>query len=190
MKQRNAGFTLIEVMLVVILMAGVATLAVGLIPPSNEDRSQDLSQQLYHRLRLLTEQSVLTGVDYGVRVERHSYQFLQLTRDGWQPLPDNRTFSDTQDDDMILTLEMLGFSWDEQDTLFEPGSLFDEDMFRDEEEEKQLPPQIIVMASGELTPFDIQLTLDEMDEPWRIVGDEVGRLTLLAPGETLDDARE
>ncbi len=190
MRSRATGFTLIEVMLVVILMASIATAAVVMIPQSSQDNAEDEARRLYQLTRLLSEQAVLTGVDYGIWVGRESYEFRELTRDGWENMTDSAYFSKVElnDNDLSLGVDMLGFSWEQRGTLFKPGSLFDEDMFRDEEEERKNDPQIVIMSSGEFTPFEISLEWSSVEGPWRVNANEVGRLTLLAPGEELDDA--
>ncbi|WP_087023281.1 type II secretion system minor pseudopilin GspH [Thaumasiovibrio subtropicus] len=185
MRSRSAGFTLIEVMLVVILMASIAMAAVVMIPQSQEDNVEEEARRMYQLTRLLGEQAVLTGTDFGIWVGREGYEFRRLTRDGWENIEDSAYFSrvEFEDQDLKLGVDMLGFSWEQRGTLFKPGSLFDEDMFRDEEEERKNDPQIVVMASGELTPFEITLEWSNTEPPWRLLGNEVGRLQLLAPGE-------
>ncbi|WP_413113148.1 type II secretion system minor pseudopilin GspH [Thaumasiovibrio sp. DFM-14] len=191
MRRSVAGFTLIEVMLVIILMASLAMMAVVMIPSSSKDNAEQEAQRLYQLTRLLSEQAVLTGVDYGIWVGRESYAFRQLGRDGWEEMSDSRHFSDVEfkDGQLTLKLDLVGFSWENRGRLFKPGSLFNDDLFRDEEESRKNDPQIVVMASGELTPFAIELEWSSVDPPWQVLGNEIGVLTLLAPGEELDDAR-
>ncbi len=73
------------------------------------------------------------------------------------------------------------------DRLFNPGSLFDEEMFADKKEEKQEPPpQLFVLSSGEVTPFVLSVFPkgQPRDEQWRVEAQENGTLRLLAPGDS------
>ena len=133
---------------------------------------------------------MLNGVDYGIRVEPHQYNFLQLTQDGWQPLEGAKFYTDVKLDNAITTQVEIGGAWKDKDRLFKSDSLFkDEDLFtKSDEEKKKIKPQIVVMASGEYTPFTLSFEVDGENQFWRVSADEVGNLVLLKPGETLEQA--
>ncbi len=52
------------------------------------------------------------------------------------------------------------------------------------EEEKEQPPQIFILSSGEVTPFVLSIYPKQQNiESWRIIAEENGQIRLLAPGE-------
>ncbi len=185
---RMNGFTLIEILLVLVLLAGSAVAVIMTLPEPQDDRVKNQASRFYQLVQLLGEDAILNGVDFGVRIERHGYEFLQLRAKEatWQPLENSRYFSTVEvEDDITLTVEIGSAVWKDEDRLFKPGSLFDPDMFIDEKEEKKTkPPQILVMASGEYTPFTVAFEVLGENEFWRVHGDEVGHLWLLSPQES------
>ncbi|WP_211092038.1 type II secretion system minor pseudopilin GspH [Vibrio agarilyticus] len=188
------GFTLIEILLVLVLLSLTAVAVVTTLSTAVNTDARDQAQSFYQRVRLLNEEAVLSGKDFGVRwdEEQRRYRLLHLNQDGWQPLEYARIPSDTEwSEELVVALEIGSSAWQDQDRLFEPGSLFDEEMFAElEEEKKQRPPQILLLSSGELTPFTMAFYPHDGDseqDAWRVVAKENGQLIQLAPGEVLDD---
>jgi general secretion pathway protein H len=185
------GFTLIEIMLVMVLLSFSAMAVVMTLPDSSSDQTKDYANQLYQRLLLLSEESMLIGREYGFNVtsSNNEYQFVQLKSDGWQWLEHKRIPEKTELSDVVAVELTLGNTvWFDNDTLFEQGSLFDEEMFAEYEEIKQLPPpNLILSSSGDLTPatiafYESNLSSDSAHS-WRVVLRENGTIGLLAPGE-------
>jgi general secretion pathway protein H len=188
MKKRAAGFTLIEMMLVLVLLATSAVAVIISLPESKDDKVKDEAARFYQLVQLLGEDALLNGVDYGIRIERHRYQFLELTRNDWQPIKESKFFTEVDvGEDINLRVEIGGYSWQDKDRLFKPGSLFDEDMFAEQTDKNKIkPPQVVVMASGEYTPFTLDFEVDGQNQFWHVQADELGQLFLLHPGEELD----
>ncbi|BCG16276.1 type II secretion system protein GspH [Vibrio alginolyticus] len=161
MKQmrKHNGFTLIEILLVLVLLSLTAVAVISTLPTSQKDLSKQYAQSFFQRLQLLNEEAVLSGKDFGVRVDdaKSTYVLLSLTSEGWQPLKLKQIPSKTKlEEDIALQLELGGGAWDNDERLFKPGSLFDEDMFAEEEDEKKIePPQVFIFSSAEVTPFTL-----------------------------------
>ena len=191
MNKRAAGFTLIEILLVLVLLATSAVAVVMTLPESKEDKVKEEAARFHHLVQLLGEDALLNGIDYGIRIERHRYQFLELTSKEWQPIAESRFFTEVEvGDDIDLRVEMGGYSWQDKDRLFKPGSLFDEDLFAEQtDKDKIKPPQIVVMASGEYTPFTLAFEVDGVNQFWRIQADELGQIFLLRPGDELNTGK-
>ncbi|PSW13120.1 type II secretion system protein GspH [Photobacterium sanctipauli] len=190
--KRAAGFTLIEIMLVLVLLATSAVAVIISLPESQEDKVKEQAARFHHLTQLLGEDALLNGIDYGIRVERNRYQFLQLTSQDWQPIEESRFFTEVEMDEGIrLKVEIGGYSWEDKDRLFEPGSLFNEDLFAEQtDKDKIKPPQVVVMASGEYTPFTLEFEVSGENQFWRVQADELGQLFLLPPGETIKSLAE
>jgi general secretion pathway protein H len=192
--QKHLGFTLIEILLVLVLLSLTAVAVITTLPTSQKDLSKQYAQSFYQRVQLLNEEAVLSGKDFGVRVDdaKSTYALLNLTQDGWQPLELKQIPSSTKlEDGIAIQLELGGGAWDKDDRLFEPGSLFDEDMFADEEEKKkEKPPQVFIFSSAELTPFTLSFYPQDGDaenDGWRVIGKETGEIKLFAPGEEAEE---
>ncbi|WP_305818323.1 type II secretion system minor pseudopilin GspH [Photobacterium leiognathi] len=192
MMKRSAGFTLIEIMLVLVLLATSAVAVISTLPDNKRDEVKEQAVRFHHLAQLLGEDAMLNGVDYGIRVEPHQYHFVQLTQDGWQPLEGAKFYTEVKLDKAITTNVEIGGAWKDKDRLFKSDSLFkNEDLFtKSDEEKKKIKPQIVVMASGEYTPFTLSFEVDGENQFWRVSADEVGNLVLLQPGETLEQATQ
>lgn len=196
MKQmrKHNGFTLIEILLVLVLLSLTAVAVISTLPTSQKDLSKQYAQSFFQRLQLLNEEAVLSGKDFGVRVDdaKSTYSLLSLTSEGWQPLKLKQIPSKTKlEEDITLQLELGGGAWDNDERLFKPGSLFDEDMFAEEEDEKKIePPQVFIFSSAEVTPFTLSFfpqNGDAFNDGWRVIGTESGQILLLAPGEEVKE---
>lgn len=194
--QKHLGFTLIEILLVLVLLSLTAVAVIATLPTSQKDLSKQYAQSFFQRIQLLNEEAVLSGKDFGLRVDevKSTYTLLSLTQDGWQPLELKQIPSDTKlEGDISVQLELGGGAWGDDDRLFEPSSLFDEDMFAEEEDKKKnkvKPPQVFIFSSAEITPFTLSFFPEEGDafnDGWRIIGKETGEIKLLAPGEEAED---
>ncbi|EGQ8017987.1 MULTISPECIES: type II secretion system minor pseudopilin GspH [Vibrio] len=192
--RKHNGFTLIEILLVLVLLSLTAVAVISTLPTSQKDLSKQYAQSFFQRLQLLNEEAVLSGKDFGVRVDdaKSTYALLSLTSEGWQPLKLKQIPSKTKlEEDVTLQLELGGGAWDNDERLFKPGSLFDEDMFAEEEDEKKIePPQVFIFSSAEVTPFTLSFfpqNGDAFNDGWRVIGKESGQILLLAPGEEVKE---
>ncbi len=195
MMKNQKGFTLIEILLVLVLLSVASVAVISTLPQKSSDDAKQQAQALYHRLQLLNEEAILSGKDYGVRFDekRSSYQLLALSEEGWQKLSDDELPQHTAlPDGLAMVLQLGGGVWKDEDRLFKPGSLFDEDMFSEVEDEKKVPtPQVFIMSSGELTPFSIAIypqNLSVEQDAWQVVAKENGQIIILAPGESDEEA--
>ncbi len=189
----SRGFTLLEILLVLVLISVSAVAVIATFPLSQKDESRVLAQSLYQRIQLLNEEAILSGRDFGLRIdeEKRDFQFMTLTGEGWE-IVDKPQFSAELkiESDLNIDFQLGGDVWgNNDDRLFEPGSLFDEDMFADEEKKPQ-PPQIFILSSGEMTPFTISFYPREesLEQSWRVVVKENGQIILLAPGDQDEEA--
>ncbi|WP_174269815.1 type II secretion system minor pseudopilin GspH [Vibrio orientalis] len=189
--RHHSGFTLLEILLVLVLVSVASVAVISTLPVSAEDGAKQQAQSLYHRVQLLNEEAILSGRDYGLHVDekKSAYEFFHLTSEGWQRLDGVNIAERTElDDNLALNLVLGGNVWANKERLFEPGSLFDEEMFAEYEQEKRLPPpQVFIMSSGEVTPFSIAIYPQDSDaekDGWRIVAKENGQILLFAPGES------
>ncbi|OEF29443.1 type II secretion system minor pseudopilin GspH [Vibrio rumoiensis] len=186
--KRQAGFTLLEILLVVVLMSLSALAVVQTLPQSKDDQAKEQASRFFQRLQLLSDDAILNGRDYGIRLDdkKSTYTYMQLDEEGWKEVESSPYFTETSmDDDLTFSFELGGDAWSDSDRLFKQEDFY-EDRFEDDEEEKVKPPQVFVLSSGEVTPFEISFVSDSqqsLDERWRVNVTEAGVIQLLAPGE-------
>jgi general secretion pathway protein H len=176
---RQRGFTLLEIMLVLLIMGMITGyVLINAFSVSQADRLKEQARRLQVIVDMASDYAVLNQLQLGIRVEEkdNSYFFMYLDEsERWQPINDSPIYDEqVLPEEFELALRLDGLPWLESEQLFD-REIFDEEMSLDDartnignEEEKLLPPpQILIMSSGEITPF----SLGFMYEP-RFGGDE------------------
>lgn len=186
---------MLEILLVLVLVSLASVAVISTLPTSAKDASEKQANSLYQRLLLLNEEAMLSGRDFGLRVDekKSTYYLMTLESEGWKKLNIEQIPYQTKlKDSSTIALTLGGGVWGDDDRLFKPGSLFDDDMFEDLFEKKKLPPpQIFIVSSGEVTPFTISIYPrrgDVEQDAWKVVAKENGQIVLLVPGESLDES--
>ncbi|MDX8412151.1 MAG: GspH/FimT family pseudopilin [Mariprofundaceae bacterium] len=83
----QAGFTLLEIMLVLLIVAVMAGMVVPNLFQSSGGRAEDIARHLQQRLRLAASEAVLTGVSVRWTAYADGYRFDQPDAEGeWLPM--------------------------------------------------------------------------------------------------------
>lgn len=158
------GFTLVEVLVVMLLIALLSSFAVLSLPragPAEQQRTEAL--RLLGRLELAREEAVLQGRSVGLRTASDGYRFMQLTADGWRAFAGDHALRPHRlPVSLRLMLDLDGVAVDlgvETDATDAGG---------------EHAPQLYFLAGGEVLPgFTIRLVTDDSATEYRIApGDE------------------
>ncbi|EWH11234.1 general secretion pathway protein H [Catenovulum agarivorans DS-2] len=155
----QAGFTLLEVMLVMVLMAVIlSSVSLSFDIRSDYDKVKEEARRFQAALQLAADYGLLNNLQLGVIVKKNQYQFLIHNGDDWQTISEDKTFAPYDlEEGFELELTLGELSWmedyDAEEGLF--ASTDDED---DEDDKKKLIPQIYLFSSGEITPFTLQFS--------------------------------
>lgn len=151
--QPARGFTLVELLVVLVIigsLVGLAVLSTGIAGPSRELKNE--AERLAGLIGVLVEEAVLDNCEYGLRLERGGYQVLRYdeAKLQWLPLgkarhrlPDWAALSYELDGE-ALKLGAAAKDEDEQDD-------------KDKAPKNALQPQLLILSSGELSPFRLRL---------------------------------
>jgi len=188
MQRTMRGFTLIEIMLVMVIIGCAAGIVVLSIPggpnPKLGSGLSEESQQLAATIQVMSEQATQQGRTIGLHISEHGYQFMvrqenastneesvtQTTskaldtlidwdHQSWQPYQSEKLRTAGEFDEQIslaLTLDGLQLQ-DEENRL----GRSEPQWFDTENQLTAKTPQILLLPSGEITPFS--LTLQEQD---------------------------
>lgn len=156
----SAGFTLIEILVVMVILgvlAAALTLAVG--AGGGERQLARQAEQMQALIGYACEQAELTGREIGVSINTFGYRFSRLQRDDWQALRDGE-------------LRPRGWLPSTGATLSRDGHRVDiTSQFPDK-------PQLLCFSSGELTAFRLDLGLPDLAQHYRLDGQPDGTLVL------------
>jgi len=160
----QTGFTLIEIMLVVVIigfMAGMATLAIG----GNEHRAfQSEVQALQLRLKAAQDDAFFQQRTLGVKFSNKGYEFLQyqLGSKSWSllktPPLQARQFELPTELDLTLNGIALSLETRINDDDSEISSLSGE-LNENQESEEKTVPDLVILANGEMSAFNLRLNL-------------------------------
>ncbi|MCL1077150.1 type II secretion system protein GspH [Parashewanella spongiae] len=189
---RQAGFTLLEVMLVVLLMGlSAAVVTLSFSHAGAQEALEKQAKKFIASAELVLDETVLSGQLLGLVIEPDSYRFVMYHEQKWQPLESDRLLGDqVMPEGVGLEVVVDGLPLVQSDE--DDQSLFDDDsgdplIDRTEEEKKKHPePQILLFPSGEISAFELHfITTDEYGNniDVLVVGDSLGRLTLGRPDE-------
>ena len=163
------GFTLVEILVVVVIMAVVISLAVLSIGTTGRDGQLDEeTRRIEGLVSLLHERALLEGRDFGIRIEPTAYEFVayQAFRDRWETMDQEREFRhrelpkglsfQLQLDSQTVVLKAVD---SKLSSSVKPA------------------PQVAIAASGEGTPFRLILQRDETKTEASVVGDALGKVS-------------
>ncbi|MGO8855418.1 MAG: type II secretion system minor pseudopilin GspH [Steroidobacteraceae bacterium] len=166
---RSKGFTLVEILVVVVIMAVVISLAVLSIGVTGRDAQLDTeTRRIEGLVGLLHERALLEGRDFGLRIEPTAYEFVVYVpaRDRWERMNQDQEFRHRElPKGLSFQLQL-----DSQTVVLKP---VDKNL-----SSGQLPnPQVAIAASGEGTPFRLTLQRDATNAKASVDGDALGKIS-------------
>lgn len=156
------GFTLLELLVVMAIMAVVAGMAVLASGGVGSRRLENAARSAEALVGLACERASVTGRDLGIALVEDGLRFGYLVPQGFQPVPD-----DPADP---LRPRPLGTAL--HLTLVRDGEVLDP------QPDPPATPQLACFASGELTPFRLELAAEGEGERWLLQGRLDGTLEL------------
>ena len=165
--RQSAGFTLIELMVVIVLIGIIFTFAA--LSLGGDDVAELMEQETRRLVTLMdmaSDEAIVRGEELAIHFTDDSYAFLVLGDAGWvAPQDDALLKSHTLPADIELQLEVEG----ELPLL----TMHDPD---EESEDDALVPQVYILSSGEMTPFTVTLRSELSDARYYLTASLLGDL--------------
>jgi len=179
------GFTLLEILTVIVIVGviiSVATVSVGVLGRDSEMRDQ--AERVWAVLTQAKEECELQGFDVGMRVGLQSYDFLRFDSQlqAWLPIQNDDLFAARElpeglrfrlwieGREVILSerpTEALDANEEEQG---------DSEHSTESDEDDEPPPQIMVLSSGDVNSFEMQLEREGADARWKVFSQPDGKI--------------
>ena len=163
---RSAGFTLLELMVVLVLVGIIFSFA--MLSLGGDDLGEMMEQEtrrLVTLLELASDEAVLRGEELAVLFNDDGYEFLIFNNTAWQS---------SEEDGLLkayalpagieLSLEVEG----------DPPGLAGQD--EEDDEEESVTPQVFILSSGEMTPFTATMQSHDSTVRYLLSATVLGRL--------------
>jgi general secretion pathway protein H len=166
---RSKGFTLVEILVVMLIIAVVISLTVLTVTSTGRDGQLDEeSRRIEGLVGLLHERALLEGRDFGLRIEPTAYEFVvyDSRRNLWMMLDQEREFRHRE----LPKGVSFQLQLDSQTVVIQA-------IDRNLSSGPPPNPQIAIAASGEGTPFRLILQRDATQAKAVVDGDALGKIS-------------
>lgn len=156
-RRNNTGFTLLELLIVILIISIVTTVGVLSIGKSSGRTMKTVSGEIISRLQLAAEESMLQGVVAGMSIENDRVRFVKYSpaktadQANWTALDEDALPDYRIPNDVSIALKTA-----------QPGNA----------------PQIIISPSGDMTPFTLTIGMQGQPPHYVISGEADGAISI------------
>lgn len=148
-KVASRGFTLIEMMIVIVLIGFLATyVMLNFTGESRKDLLNKETERLQQKIQLAAELAMLKQLELGLLLDEEGYRFMVFEQDQWQIVMQPAPLAEYKFPEGIsFELELEGLAWADKNLLSkvewqeEDDQLFEDNSFDELEAEKALAEQ-------------------------------------------------
>lgn len=162
MLKHNSGYTLLEILVVLVIISIVAGMAVLTIGHNDNKQLQAFTQKLAQTLTLAEEQALLQPATLGLVLTASSFGFYEYrqvqARPSWEPLADRELGLHEIPSDIQVSLKIASKA-------------------RSVEQQAEKTPSLLISTNGTLTPFTILIGKKNKPPRYVLIGHADGTVT-------------
>lgn len=145
MSHNNKGFTLIEIMVVVVIVAVLISAVALSFPPVGDKLLKEHADRFSALLALAQDEAILQSNELALEITPNGYSFYQNDNNSWLALNESPFKKRVLSNDFLVKVYLDGILID----------------LKDREKSK---PQIVILSSGEMTPFTYSIQFQKQSE--------------------------
>lgn len=162
-KQLHSGFTLLELLVVLVvvgIMVAMAVLSFGVL--GSDRQAEEEARRFWTILQQAREEAELQVEDLGIYLCATGYEFLRLNqrKNEWELIGDDELFMQRELPEGLRFRMRL----ESREIILKPG-MPDRG---DKDENQKYPPHIMVLSSGEVMPFELEIEREGAPALWRV----------------------
>ena len=169
LKSPSRGFSLIEILVVLVVIAFATKMVVYSLDSGDEAELEKQALRLHTTINMASEFAILNQVELGFHLDKDIFEFLVFDGEKWITFDREKLFAPiTVDERLKLTLNLDDLAWS-QDNLLEQSNWRELMSGGDDESllelQKMKIPQVLLLSSGEVSAFQLIYELQEEKEP-------------------------
>jgi len=184
LQNRQVGFSLIEIMVVVIIVGiviSVATLSIGIL--SNDRDLKTEADRFMALAEVAQDEAVMQAREFGIELMTAGYRFVEYDALGtqWADIPGDDTLrlrALPEDVEFELYLEGKQILLDD-----DPATFDDPDSRAERSATDVYAPHLLIYSSGDATPFELRIVRAGADQEIILRGDALGLIEIVTPDE-------
>jgi len=158
------GFTLLEVMVVLVLIGIIFSFAVLSVSRNDQDELMKReTRRLATLIDLANDEAVIRGQEFAIHFTETGYDFLVLQLEGWQ---------DPQDDRLLKSYRLPKGVRVRIEVEGDPPGLDR----KDKKTGDTRTPQVYLLSSGEMTPFSVTFEAEGARVRYHLTASLLGKL--------------
>lgn len=180
MRTRSSGFTLVEILVVVVIVGIMLTFATLAIDSASdravEDKLVTEADRVEQLFKLAQEEAELKGFEIGFLYAERGYAFVVVGEEGrWIAINEGPLRPRPIPDPLEFTLRVEDRPVPPAQALPEPESETDDK--KPDADTPKIEPQLLILSSGELTPFSLDISTPVLPLRYRITATLLGALS-------------
>lgn len=180
MRARSSGFTLVEILVVVVIVGIMLTFATLAIDSAGdravEDKLMTEADRVEQLFKLAQEEAELKGYEIGFLYAARGYAFVVIGEEGrWVAINEGPLRPRAIPDPLEFALRVEERPVPPAQALPEPTS--EDDDKKSDPDAPKIEPQLLILSSGELTPFSLDISTPVLPVRYRITATLLGALS-------------